>query len=224
MKNIGGIAGTVVRDGSVSNSYVTGQTEDRGDVEVIGGESGIIGGLVGVNQGNILNSYAKINIRLDVELMRSRANRVSNAIKIAGGLVGRNSEGGKILNSYYADGEVLGPCVVGGLVGHQESESLDTQLLSSEIRNSYVFDANVELRHANPTVETGSTIACMLAVWSVSAIPHASSIAMWEMGLEHLEIIDGGIELQLGIRSAYQSMPWRLRKNHNTTQQFFCCR
>ena len=43
----------------------------------------------------------------------------------------------------------MGPCVVGGLVGHQESESLDTQLLSSEIRNSYVFNANVELRHAD---------------------------------------------------------------------------
>ena len=143
-KNIGGIAGTLRRGGIVANSYVTGNTERNNTNKVISGDSGIMGGLIGLNRGNILNSYAQINIRLDA----SSTLPVRSDVKFAGGLVGENSGGGKILNSYYANGEILGPCAVGGLVGVQRSENRNTLSLTSEIRNSYVLAARVLLNRA----------------------------------------------------------------------------
>ena len=142
IKNVGGIAGAIVRGSEIINSYVIGDVASgnidkiiRGDVGFDNGR-GLIGGLVGWNKGLILNSHAKINV------VAEDSGTFSNKQVRVGGLVGRNIDGGKVYNSY-ATGEVKGPCLVGGLVGNQFSTDSAELLKRSEIKNSYAT-GNVE--------------------------------------------------------------------------------
>ena len=152
VKNVGGIAGMERRGGVIRNSYVdTGSgAVDRPSIRT---DRGSLGGLVGINEGYILNSYAKI----DVRVQDSDGDINNNGNVTVGGLVGRNRNGGRIHTSYYAEGEeaaicstdptsaecvntvsrVVGTCVVGGLVGSQETAAGSVDAIS-EIRNSYV--------------------------------------------------------------------------------------
>ncbi len=124
-KNVGGIAGQIDGKSVILNSYVVGDVVAGNTDKIISGDVGVgfIGGLVGHNLGDILNSYAEINVIAD----DSNTLLARNKRAIVGGLVGRNFSG-KVHNSY-ATGEVKGPCQVGGLVGNQAS--------NSEIKNSY---------------------------------------------------------------------------------------
>ena len=142
IKNVGGIAGSMQRDGVIMNSYVVGDVAAgntdkiiRGDVG-FGSGRGFIGGMVGWNKGFILNSYTKINV------VAEDSGTLSDKLVGVGGLVGRNIDGGKVYNSY-ATGEVKGPCIVGGLVGNQSSTGSSVLLERSEIKNSYTT-GNVE--------------------------------------------------------------------------------
>ncbi len=138
-KNVGGIAGAIQSGSVIRNSYVVGDVAAGNTNEIIRGDvsgMGLIGGLVGLSRGFILNSYAKINV------VAEDSETTSNKQVIVGGLVGSNIDGGKVYNSY-ATGEVKGPCTVGGLVGSQlfnDSTQLRTR---SEIKNSYTT-GNVE--------------------------------------------------------------------------------
>jgi len=102
LSKVGGLVGENSKDGTINNSYATG------NIACIG--SGLlceayVGGLVGGNKGAISYSYATANI----------GNGKENEIGAKGGLVGGND--GTISNSY-ATGSVTGPGVyVGGLVG-----------------------------------------------------------------------------------------------------------
>ena len=125
-KNVGGIAGVTWADGVIVNSSVV--TSDPDNFRVAGGKNGFVGGIVGLHRGYILNSYATINVQ--------DSNTSDEKRTAIGGLVGRNSNGGKIHNSYAA-GNVKGACSVGGLVGSQFSTDSDTLANTSEIRNSY---------------------------------------------------------------------------------------
>ena len=174
IKNVGGIAGSMQRDGVIVNSYVVGDVAAgntdkiiRGDVG-FGSGRGFIGGMVGWNKGFILNSYAKINV------VAEDSGMASNKQVGVGGLVGRNIDGGKVYNSY-ATGEVKGPCVVSGLVGNQFSTDSSELLKRSEIKNSYTtgnietgfgscVNANNQVasglvgRNTNSTVENSYTL------------------------------------------------------------------
>lgn len=91
--NIGGLIGAIGTDTVISNSY------SQSDVT---GEDGIVGGLVGRNNGTITDSHASG----DVE-----GNDTSS-----GGLVGIIDEGA-VISTSYATGSVSGTAEVGGLVG-----------------------------------------------------------------------------------------------------------
>ena len=90
---VGGLVGYNV-NGTVNNSYATGNVTGNGDY---------IGGLVGYNiYGTVNNSYATGN--------------VNGTNYYVGGLVGNNRNG--IVNHSYATGNVSGDSFVGGLVGY----------------------------------------------------------------------------------------------------------
>ena len=120
--NVGGLAGR--NWDTIINSYV----EAVNSTSKIEGNSGSIGGLVGFSNGGkayITNSYARINVYTKF----SSSNKASRT----GGLVGTNTNGGKIANSYAA-GTVRGPCRVGGLVGFNWTSNTANR---STISNSY---------------------------------------------------------------------------------------
>ena len=125
-KRVGGIVGNLYR-GVIVNSYVISRTPSLSYIH--GSKNGVIGGMVGLNSGYILNSYTNINVQ-DTNASVSKSNTV-------GGMVGQNSDGGKIHNSYVA-GDVKGGCTVGGLAGIQFTIRANTLESTSEIRNSYV--------------------------------------------------------------------------------------
>ena len=135
IKNVGGIAGMVRRGGIIRNSYVDTMEPILDPAPAIRADRGSLGGLVGVNEGYILSSYVKIN----VEVGDSDGNISNNGNVSVGGLVGRNRNGGRIHNSYYAGGRIIGHCITGGLVGSQETATASVDAIS-EIRNSYVSD------------------------------------------------------------------------------------
>ncbi|MFO7992282.1 MAG: GLUG motif-containing protein [Thermoplasmata archaeon] len=94
--SVGGLVGINGYDGTVNNSYATGD---------VNGTNGDVGGLVGTNSGTVNNSYAGGN--------------VSGGGTI-GGLVGRNGYDSMVNNSY-ATGDVNGTSWdTGGLVGYNE--------------------------------------------------------------------------------------------------------
>lgn len=89
---VGGLAG--VNDGSISNSFFSGN---------VGGSS-YVGGLAGVNGGTISNAYAYTG--------------AVSAETVVGGLVGQNNIGARITKGFAtASSRVIGTSSVGGLVG-----------------------------------------------------------------------------------------------------------
>ena len=108
----GGLAGK--NYGTITRSYATGS---------VSGQS-LIGGLVGVNDsGTISNSYATGNIT------------ASDAISLAGGLVGFLNVGGTIANSY-ATGQVSGHSYVGGLLGFNNSGTISNTYAAGNVAAS----------------------------------------------------------------------------------------
>ena len=129
-KKVGGLVGVngyndnddIKTKGEVINSFadvhVIGVKPDNDDSE----DGSFVGGLIGVNEGIISNSYAAGNV---------------SANKNVGGLVGQH-KAGKITNSYAA-GTTTGTSYVGGLVGLNSSGNImhsywDTQ--TSKIKTS----------------------------------------------------------------------------------------
>ena len=171
-KSVGSIAGMVRRGGVVRNSYVTANAatyEIRTTV-------GTVGGLVGINEGYILNSYAKATVSI-----QTFGGPISAKGDVTiGGLVGRNRNGGRVHSSYYAGAgyTIFGHCNVGGLVGSQDSGA---EGMASEIRNSYVHvDADVQLRevscaNANPSV--GGLVGTHISGRSIIANSYANGRA-----------------------------------------------
>ena len=125
-RNVGGIAGVMWRGGVIANSSVF--TRKLSIFRVAGGKNGFVGGTVGLNRGYILNSYTEITVHDTGAAVEKNTS--------VGGIVGRNSNGGKIHNSYAA-GNMKGACEVGGLAGNQFSTRSDTLANTSEIENSY---------------------------------------------------------------------------------------
>lgn len=133
--------GLVFRNyGVIRNSFVDGGYLKSGDN--FDNLSNFIGGLVGDNQGQIIDSYANVNVSMQDTLGNFRTE--PRYVYRAGGLVGINS--GTIVNSY-ATGVVLvsnrtvttngvvSPVVYGGgLVG---SNVFDAEFSGSGIRSSY---------------------------------------------------------------------------------------
>ena len=169
-KSVGSIAGMVRRGGVVRNSYVTA---DAVTYE-IRTTLGTVGGLVGINEGYILNSYA--NATVSIQTFSGPISAKGDVT--IGGLVGRNRNGGRIHSSYYAGAgyTMFGHCNVGGLVGSQDSGAEGT---ASEIRNSYVHvDADVQLREvscANPSI--GGLVGAHISGRSIIANSYANGRA-----------------------------------------------
>lgn len=89
--NIGGLVGDNWLGGSVINSSAS--------VKATGDEK--VGGLVGINGGEIMRSYATGDV---------------NTFILGGGLVGQNKDDGEVTGSY-AVGDVTGDKMIGGLIG-----------------------------------------------------------------------------------------------------------
>jgi len=160
---VGGLAGSVNSQTTLSESYVSGEVKgnhyvgglvgsSRGDIEnsktegKISSDYSIVGGLVGQSRENISNSYS--TARVDAKervggLVGSNWGTLSNSYAMGnvsgdervGGLVGRNW--GTVSNSY-ATGDVSGDETVGGLVGDNK--------FGGEVNNSY---ATGNIRGAN---------------------------------------------------------------------------
>jgi len=92
---VGGLVG--LNEGTISNSYSTGNVTGKDWGYLVGS----VGGLVGGNGGTVSNSYSTSNVTGEDSV---------------GGLVGEQSSLGDVLNSY-STGNVIGEGDVGGLVG-----------------------------------------------------------------------------------------------------------
>jgi hypothetical protein len=108
---IGSLVGNNTADGIVRNSYsaatVTGLSE--------------VGGLVGINSGEITNCYTTGNV---------------SGTSFVGGIVGRNSNG-TVTNSY-ATGNVSGGWGIGGVVGeHDDGTIQNCVALNSSIERTF---------------------------------------------------------------------------------------
>ncbi len=120
---VGGLVGWNYK-GSINNSSVSGNVTGADDVY----ESDSIGGLVGLNEGDISNSYASGEVTgywlvggltgdNEGSIKDSYASGNVIGTENVGGLVGWNFSNGTINNSH-ASGKVTGAVEVGGLVGH----------------------------------------------------------------------------------------------------------
>jgi len=121
----GGLIGSNNFNGSITNSYATGDVKSSRDINSgrtgglvaqnwdssiinsyatgdVSGASNMVGGFVGNNRGNIHNSFSEGD--------------VSGEKDMVGGFVGRNSENSMVLDSYSA-GNVVGINQVGGFAG-----------------------------------------------------------------------------------------------------------
>ena len=87
--------------GGISGSNFRGKLINTHAIGVVNGQSSNVGGLTGMNIGEIEDSFAEVDI---------------NGSEWVGGLVGYNGQWGTILNSY-STGEVSGINNVGGLIG-----------------------------------------------------------------------------------------------------------
>jgi len=108
MNNVGGLVGANSDRGTIINCYATGN--------VAGDHS--TGGLVGMNAGNIKDSYASVDV----------------SGSGSGGLVGLNNDGGYISNSY-ASGDVSG-YRVGGLIGRNVGGSIINSYSTGDVSGS----------------------------------------------------------------------------------------
>ena len=135
--NVGGLVGQ--NKGVISNSYVRDydtNPSSRDATKLIEAIEGSVGGLVGRNNGAmnnigyVINSGAVINVQIKEHTSDAGIN--ANA----GGLVGFNTNGAEIHNSY-ARGAVKGPCGVGGLTANNHSTDNVDPDRNSKIINSY---------------------------------------------------------------------------------------
>ena len=134
----GGLVGWNVGAGIVSSSYATGTV-----VAGVGnGTAAAAGGLVGVNDGYIYQSYSTGA----VSVAMAAAAPLGNG-GYAGGLVGFNN--GLIFQSY-STGQVSGPGTLGGLAAYSFIDSVSylgrSNVRSSERRNKHIIGGTVERR------------------------------------------------------------------------------
>lgn len=143
--NTGGLVGNLQDGGTVEQAYVRGTVRGlggetvRGADDEVDGETGNIGGLVGINAGGIIrNSAAFVHMQ---------------GWAYVGGLVGNNN--GTIRNAY-AIGNVVGDRYVGGLVGY----STDLMGLESILENTYASGSvtgnnDIERNHVGGLIGRG---------------------------------------------------------------------
>ena len=126
MNNVGGIAGTTTNSGSILNCYNTGNVAGG---EISGGShtgGSYVGGLVGVNRGNITDSYNSGSVSGGSTvggLAGMNTSRIAGSYNTAnvlgrgydiGGIAGSNDN--VIINSYNS-GNVIGDNDIGGVAG-----------------------------------------------------------------------------------------------------------
>ena len=145
---VGGITGRNDEGGMIINSSSIGDVTGSRDQ---------IGGLVGLNQGTIKNSYSTGNI----ESTRTFNGRSNTADNIVGGLVGSNQG---IIRDSYSNADVIAVKYhAGGLVGHNTGEiynSYATGSVSGEFfigaLVGYSYDSIIENSYAIGDVGNGS--------------------------------------------------------------------
>ena len=118
--SIGGLVGSNRNFSTITNSYATGTVTGAGDY---------VGGLVGNNNSSTINnSYATVSFT------------GSNNYSI-GGLVGRNENSSTITNSY-ASGSVTGSGdYIGGLVGQNNSSTINNSFYDNEANTANMVDS-----------------------------------------------------------------------------------
>ncbi|MHC4808354.1 MAG: GLUG motif-containing protein, partial [Planctomycetota bacterium] len=138
-KNVGGLVGEHSWGGTISYCYSSG--------DVSGNDS--VGGLVGTNSNTITNCYATGSVL---------ASGTEWWPGIGGGLVGENSWGGTISNCYSA-GSVIVTAEVGGLVGENRGEVVDsfwdTQTSGQATSDAGTSKTTAELQVASTFTEAG---------------------------------------------------------------------
>jgi hypothetical protein len=117
----GGLVGSNLSSGIISNSYATGN--------VSSGSNLTMGGLVGSNSGSIADCYAYGNII------------ATDPTSTSGGLVGENTYFGGVITRSYAIGNVSGKHQVGGFVGKNNGE-ITSSYANGIVSGSYAFWGN----------------------------------------------------------------------------------
>ena len=115
---VGGLSGVNASGATIQNSYAIGTVTNNG--------TSTSGGLVGRNEGEIVESYAQME------------NIIGNTSSNVGGLVGSNGTTGTILNSYAAVKSVSGFSYVGGVVGENEG-TIDRTYATAVVAASYLY-------------------------------------------------------------------------------------
>jgi len=134
---VGGLVG-VQNDGSIENSYVTGE---------VSGEEWHVGGLVGFQNGSIANSYATGNVSGYISvgglvggssgsIENSYAASNANGEGSVGGLIGIQTGGGSILNSYATGDVSSNDSGAGGLVGRSDGSSITNSYATGDVSGS----------------------------------------------------------------------------------------
>ena len=151
---VGGLVGNNWYEGTVSNSYSTGNI--TGDESVYGyGE--YVGGLVAGNNGDITGSYSTGSVTGDNYiggLLAYNVGGLTNSYSSAsvtgsycvGGLVGANSGSGVnngVVSNSYSTGNVTGNSTVGGLVGRNDEGTVSNSLWDMETSGQASSDGGI---------------------------------------------------------------------------------
>jgi len=169
---VGGLVGVNWYNGTVRNSYSTGNV--TGDESVYGyGE--YVGGLVAGNNGDITGSYSTGSVTGDRSiggLVAVNTHTINNSYSTGsvtgdntvGGLVGWNGEG-DVSNSY-STGSVAGNLSVGGLVGWNEDGTVSNSFWDTETSGQATSDGGM----GKTTAEMKDIATFSGATWDIIAV------------------------------------------------------
>ncbi|MFW6238199.1 MAG: GLUG motif-containing protein, partial [Halanaerobiales bacterium] len=136
--------------GNISSSAILKKVILK-DVDIIG--KNWVGGLAGENEGKIIDSsvigdYGEVVARDTVGglvgLNKGKIKKCSASVKVmakstgAGGLAGDNVNGEGVIEDSYAEGEVMGKAIVGGLVGFNRGEIKNSEATGNVVGDHHV--------------------------------------------------------------------------------------
>jgi len=149
---VGGLVGH--NGGIVNNSYSSGSVTGDYSSSNVPGEGWCVGGLVAMNDGTVSNSYSTGNV---------------NGNLYVGGLVGR-SYYGTVSNSY-STGSVTGDSSVGGLVGWNEGGTVSASFWDTETSGQATSDGGT----GKTTAEMQDIATFSAAGWNIIAVAPGST-------------------------------------------------
>ena len=153
VQSTGGITGFNNTNGLISESFATGNIKTGGDQS---------GGIAGVNQGEIKDVFAHIDVLGN-----------PSGSKETGGLVGKNGPG-SIENSY-STGKVTGDVDVGGLIGFNDQGSVNSSYWDENSSGVVISDGGT----GKQTIEMQDNAQANLSGWDFSETWEVANSGMY---------------------------------------------